>query len=79
MAHLDASKVNSITGKLLATNQLCLFFQLLHDLVLLQFRGTLQPFCQCMFGEAHLVDAVDGIADIQEVLDNQQCLLGQKR
>ena len=79
MTHLNATEIDSIARELGTTNQLTLLLHLLHNLVLLLFGSSLQALRKRLFGEALLIDTVDGIANIQEVLEDQYGFFRQER
>ena len=60
-------------------DELCLLVQLHQYLVLLQFGGTLHAFGNRLLREAFLIDAVDGVADVEEVLDHYQRVCRKER
>ena len=72
MAYFNATELDGIARKLLTTNELRLLTHLLHNLVLLLFGSTLHALCQRLLGEALLIDAVDGIANMVSLGTNER-------
>ena len=79
VTHLYPTKGYSLTPELRTTNQLQLLTHLFHKVLLLLFRSSFQTFCHSLLGEAFLVDAVNGITNVQEVFHHHQCLLRKER
>ena len=79
MAYLDTSEGYCLASELRTTDELQFTTHLIHDGLLLHLGGSLHAFRHGLFGEALLIDAVNGIADIEEVFDNHHGVLGQER
>ena len=79
MTHLYASELHSVARELRTADELHVLAHLLHDVVLFLLGGSLHALSQGLFGEAFLIDAVYSVAYIEEILNHQQCILGQER
>ena len=65
---LYALEVQGIVGKLLRRYELKISLQLLSQLVLLCFRFAFKLLGQCLCSETIVINAFDGIVNIQQIL-----------
>ena len=72
MAELDTTEIDGITHKLRSSDQLHITVQLPFYLLTFHLRGRLQLFGAGLSGETLLIGAVDGIADIEEILRHKK-------
>ena len=76
-SHLDEAETADSFAKFYAADQIVLLTHFAHNLLLLHLRGALKTFRKGLLGEAVVINLLNGRAEIEAVLEDQQGVLGQ--